>query len=71
MPTTPPVCRHCGDELPEDCPPHLTSCRAYWDWRARQAGDMLTEEESAALTTAAAGSGRCRCLRAGGDWWPV
>jgi hypothetical protein len=45
----PPACRHCGDELPEDCPPHLTSCRAYADWRARQAGDLLDEEEAGCL----------------------
>jgi hypothetical protein len=46
----PPVCRHCGDELPDDSPPGLTSYRAYCDWRARQAGDMLGKEESKPMT---------------------
>jgi hypothetical protein len=41
-----PTCRHCGDELPEDSPTHLTSCRAYADWRARLRGDLLTEAEA-------------------------
>jgi len=45
-----PTCRHCGDELPEDCPTNATSCIAYADWRARQLGDMLDEETAKALT---------------------
>jgi hypothetical protein len=44
-----PTCRHCGDTLPGDGPPHLTSCRAYCDWRARQAGSLLGEEEAGCL----------------------
>lgn len=36
-----PQCRHCGDELPKDCPPEVTSCRGYADWEARTRGDML------------------------------
>ena len=39
-----PRCRHWNDELPEDCPPTVTSCRSYANWRARQAGDMLPED---------------------------
>jgi hypothetical protein len=42
-------CRHCGDELPRDCPPGVTSCRGYADWRARQKGDLLPTEEADAL----------------------
>jgi hypothetical protein len=41
-----PSCHHCGDELPEDCPATLTSCKAYCDWRARQRGDMLPADEA-------------------------
>src|SRR5262245_51678622 len=44
--TIPMHCRHCNAPLPDDCPPVVTSCRSYADWRARQAGDMLTEDES-------------------------
>ncbi len=43
-------CRHCGDDLPDDAPPSVSSCRSYADWRARQAGDMLTEDEAVDLT---------------------
>jgi hypothetical protein len=39
-----PRCRHCGDDLPGDAPPGLTSCRQYADWRARTAGDTLAED---------------------------
>jgi hypothetical protein len=39
-------CRHCGDDLPEDSPASVTSCRGYADWRARQMGDMLPAEEA-------------------------
>jgi hypothetical protein len=45
-----PRCRHCHDDLPADCPQGLTSCRAYADWRARQCGDMLGEQEANDLT---------------------
>ncbi len=45
-----PVCRHCGDTLPDDSPPDLTSCRAYADWQAKRRGDMLSEDEAGALT---------------------
>jgi hypothetical protein len=43
-------CRHCGDELPDDGPPDVTSCRGYANWRARQAGDMLPVDEADVLT---------------------
>jgi hypothetical protein len=36
--------RHCGDELPDDCPTEITSCRSYANWKAKQKGDTLTEE---------------------------
>src|SRR5262245_43135267 len=48
--TIPMPCRHCEDELLDDCPPDVTSCRSYANRRARQAGDMLTEDESHDLT---------------------
>jgi hypothetical protein len=44
-----PACRHCGDDLPEDCPATVTSCKSYADWRARQRGDMLPADEADAL----------------------
>lgn len=34
--TTAQRCRHCGDDLPEDCPDTVTSCRGYSAWQARQ-----------------------------------
>jgi hypothetical protein len=43
------LCRHCGDELPVDCPASVTSCRAYADWRARERGDMLPADEADSL----------------------
>jgi hypothetical protein len=52
-----PPCRHCGDELPEDCPATLTSCKAYCDWKARQRGDMQPADEADALALYA---GLCR-----------
>jgi hypothetical protein len=48
--TEPRHCRHCGDDIPDDAPADVTSCRAYADWRARQAGDMLTDRQFADLT---------------------
>jgi len=45
-----PRCRHCHDDLPADCPPDLTSCRAYADWRARKKGDLLPGAEANDLT---------------------
>jgi len=45
-----PTCRHCGDPLPDDAPPSVTSCRSYADWYARQAGDMLLADVADALT---------------------
>jgi hypothetical protein len=44
------LCRYCGDELPDDAPPEVTSCTSYANWRARQAGDMLPADEAAMLT---------------------
>jgi hypothetical protein len=44
------LCRHCGDELPVDCPITVTSCRSYADWRTRERGDLLPAEEADALT---------------------
>jgi hypothetical protein len=41
-----PRCRHCHDDLPADCPPDLTSCRAYADWRSRSKGDLLPGDEA-------------------------
>jgi len=43
---TMPRCRQCEDELPEDCPADVTSCRSYCRWKARLVGDMLTEEQA-------------------------
>lgn len=43
-------CRHCEDELPDDCPLDVTSCRSYSNWKARQLGDILTEDEARDLT---------------------
>jgi hypothetical protein len=43
------TCRHCGDALPDNAPPSITSCTAYADWRARQVGDILPEGEAAML----------------------
>jgi hypothetical protein len=45
-----PPCRHCGDELPADCPATVQSCRGYADWRSRQRGDLLPAGESDALS---------------------
>jgi hypothetical protein len=45
----PPRCRHCEDELPEDCPAGVTSCASYCNWKAGQRGDMLPENEARAL----------------------
>jgi hypothetical protein len=44
------LCRHCGDPLPADAPPSVTSCTSYANWRARQAGDMLQADEAAMRT---------------------
>jgi hypothetical protein len=44
------TCRHCGDDLPGDAPPGVTSCKGYADWRDREAGDMLPADEADALT---------------------
>jgi hypothetical protein len=44
------LCRHCGDLLPADAPPSVTSCTSYANWRARQAGDMLQADEAAMRT---------------------
>jgi hypothetical protein len=41
-----PHCRHCGDELPDDCPTRVASCQAYGDWRARRKGDLLGAAEA-------------------------
>jgi hypothetical protein len=35
--------------LPHDCRPTLRSFLDYADWRARQAGDLLSEDEAGAL----------------------
>jgi len=43
-------CRHCGDALPDDAPPSVTSCRSYANWKASQRGDMLHADEADALT---------------------
>jgi hypothetical protein len=43
------LCRHCGDELNDDCPDGVTSCRGYADWKARRMGDMLTEGDAGTL----------------------
>jgi hypothetical protein len=32
--------------LPDEGPPHLASCHAYADWRARLRGDLLTGAEA-------------------------
>jgi hypothetical protein len=45
-----PRCRHCHNELPDDCAADIASCRSYCRWRARLRGDMLTEEEALDLT---------------------
>ena len=45
-----PRCRHCDDELPDDCPADVTSCRSYANWKARKLGGMLTEEGARDLT---------------------
>jgi hypothetical protein len=47
--TTPPLCERCLDPLPADPPPGLRTCREYADWRAREAGDMLTAAKASAL----------------------
>jgi hypothetical protein len=47
---SPHTCRHCGDTILEDCPAHVTSCRGYADWWAKQRGDMLSEDEAKTLT---------------------
>jgi hypothetical protein len=41
-------CRHCGDNL-DDAPPGVDTCRKWSARRARQRGDMLTEEEAIRL----------------------
>lgn len=41
-----PRCRHCDDELPDDCPADLTNCRSYCNWRTQERGNMLTEDEA-------------------------
>lgn len=38
----PILCRHCGEDLPDDCPEGVTSCRGYCDWKARRAGEHST-----------------------------
>jgi hypothetical protein len=43
-------CRHCHDGLPANAPLHVTSCRAYGDWRARRKGDSLGAAEADDLT---------------------
>jgi hypothetical protein len=43
-------CRQCDDPLPADCPPIVTTCKGYANWRAHQRGDMLTEAEAIDLT---------------------
>jgi hypothetical protein len=63
-------CRHCGEELPADCPAGVTSCRGYLDGRARRKRDLLPAEEADALTLLA---GRCAldvALRDGLDQVP-
>lgn len=44
-----PRCRHCEDDLPDDCPDHITSCRSYSNWKAKQLGDMLPEDDAVVL----------------------
>jgi hypothetical protein len=44
------LCRHCGDDLPDDAPATVTSCRAYCAWFARRRGDTLTTLEADSLT---------------------
>jgi hypothetical protein len=48
--STPIHSRNSDDELPDDCPAGITSCRGYCDWRARQAGDMLPAALAVDLT---------------------
>jgi hypothetical protein len=43
-------CRHCGHDLPPDCPATVTSCKGYCDWLAQKRGDMLTADEADVLT---------------------
>jgi hypothetical protein len=38
-------CRHCGDDLPSDCPFTVTNCKSYCDWLAPKRGDMLAAVE--------------------------
>jgi hypothetical protein len=42
-------CQHCQDDLPDDTPPAVQTCRQYADWYARTEGDMLTQERAGAL----------------------
>lgn len=35
------TCRHCGDNLPTNCPPDVITCRGYCDWIAYRLGDRL------------------------------
>jgi hypothetical protein len=61
------TCRHCGDELPDDCPPDVSSCKGYADWYAKSKGDMLPSDEADALTVWA---GLCAMLVALDDGLP-
>jgi hypothetical protein len=45
-----PRCRHCEEELPDDCPADVTSCRSYCNWKARSESDMLPAWKADMLT---------------------
>lgn len=44
-----PTCDRCHDDLPDDAPPDVRTCRQYADRRARTAGDMLPADQADAL----------------------
>ncbi len=39
-------CCHCRDELPGDCPPGVSSCREYANWRADDGADLLSPDDA-------------------------